>query len=216
MPTQITCGQCSKPMMVRENMVGHRVRCPHCGNILMVEAPPGGTVGAPAAAQEGPIAPVSTAPPQIGASAAPQIGAPQTIGEMAASPPTPVLPPENLPIPTSPPPPPTGWPPAGWSPDRGAVPSFGAPVGYVPVPAAQTSGLAIASLVLGVVSFLSCGIAFPALILALIFGHMARSRVASSNGALEGSGMALAGLILAYITLAEILLFIVVGIASAR
>jgi hypothetical protein len=59
-----------------------------------------------------------------------------------------------------------------------------------PVP---TSGLAVASLICGVFSFLL----LPALP-AIVCGHLARARIRTSKGRLEGAGMALAGLILGY------------------
>ena len=53
----------------------------------------------------------------------------------------------------------------------------------------ETSGLAIASLIMALI-----GLAIPA----VICGHMARSRIRKSAGALTGSGMAMAGLVLGY------------------
>jgi hypothetical protein len=64
--------------------------------------------------------------------------------------------------------------------------------------ARHTSGLAIISLVLGIVSFL---IPFIASIPAIICGHLARFRVRKSEGRLEGKGMALAGLACGYASL---------------
>jgi type II secretory pathway pseudopilin PulG len=57
----------------------------------------------------------------------------------------------------------------------------------------QTSGKAVASLVLGVFFFL-----LPASILAIIFGHLSYAEIKRSAGRLTGKGMALAGLILGY------------------
>ena len=69
----------------------------------------------------------------------------------------------------------------------------GAP-GIEPV-ATQTSGLAIWSLVLGVLSFvLSIFTAIPA----VICGHLSLGRIRQSRGALTGRGMAIAGLIIGY------------------
>jgi Domain of unknown function (DUF4190) len=68
----------------------------------------------------------------------------------------------------------------------------------------KTSGLAITSLVLGIlglVLLLGCvGLLFA--IPAVICGHMAHSRIKRSSGALSGGGMALAGLITGYISIA--------------
>jgi hypothetical protein len=62
---------------------------------------------------------------------------------------------------------------------------------------AQTNGLAVASLVCGIASFVLFGplSGIPAIIL----GHMARSRISQTGE--QGSGLALAGLILGYVQL---------------
>ena len=62
----------------------------------------------------------------------------------------------------------------------------------------RTDGLAIASLILGIVSvvcFLLC-LGIVAGPVAAIMGFVSRQRIASSGGMLGGGGMALAGLIL--------------------
>src|SRR5216117_1554438 len=66
-----------------------------------------------------------------------------------------------------------------------------------PVP--RTAPAAIWSLVLAVLSF-TCGWLFTA-IPAVICGHIARSKIRKSSGALGGKGVATAGLILGYIAL---------------
>ncbi len=55
------------------------------------------------------------------------------------------------------------------------------------------SGMAITSLILGIV-----GVS----LLAVVFGHIARSQIAKSGGFLTGDGMAMAGLILGYLGMA--------------
>ncbi|QOP42013.1 DUF4190 domain-containing protein [Sulfurimonas marina] len=60
----------------------------------------------------------------------------------------------------------------------------------------QTSGMAIASMILGIV-----GLFFFGSLLAVIFGHIARSKIKHSNGTLSGDGLALTGLITGYIGL---------------
>jgi hypothetical protein len=91
----------------------------------------------------------------------------------------------------------------------GPVPVF---VQSIPpqMPAPQTAGLAIASLILGIL-----GIIIPiiASLGAIICGHIARSEIRRSNGRLEGAGMALAGLIMGYLLFAVVPLAIVAGIA---
>lgn len=69
-----------------------------------------------------------------------------------------------------------------------------------------TNGLAIASLVLGVIGWI---VILVGPLLAIIFGHIARSQIKHTGQ--KGSGLALAGLILGYIQL----FIISVGIISA-
>jgi len=61
-----------------------------------------------------------------------------------------------------------------------------------PVPIVKTSGLAIASLVLGILSFFCLG--FLTGIPALILGIIALSKIGKSTGTLKGQGIAVAGL----------------------
>jgi Domain of unknown function (DUF4190) len=93
----------------------------------------------------------------------------------------------------SPPPPPP--PPGG-----GYVPP--PPSGYAPMPAAyaapRTDGLAIASLVIGILSIV-CTVACLGIVLgptAAIMGFISRQRVASSGGVLGGGTLAVIGLVL--------------------
>lgn len=72
----------------------------------------------------------------------------------------------------------------------------------------RTSGLAVTSLVCGLLGFV---LLFPSL-LAVIFGHVARGAIARSGGSLKGGGMALAGLIMGYVMMA---LIPVIGILAA-
>jgi hypothetical protein len=67
---------------------------------------------------------------------------------------------------------------------------------YAPAP--QTNGLAIASLVCGIVGLCS-GIAGIA---AVICGHIALSQIKQSNGMQQGRGLAIAGLVTGYIGIA--------------
>ena len=77
----------------------------------------------------------------------------------------------------------------------------------------KTSGLAIGSLVLGILSLICFSIltAIPAVIL----GHIASSRIKRSLGTLAGSGLALAGLITGYLSIALALLAIPLLLAIA-
>jgi hypothetical protein len=81
-----------------------------------------------------------------------------------------------------------------------SVPPPVVPVGY-----SQTSGLAVASLVLGVLFMFTI-----TAVLAVIFGHVALRKIKRSDGALTGRGLAIAGLTLGYFWIA----IIVIAIAS--
>ncbi|MCJ7756095.1 MAG: DUF4190 domain-containing protein [Thermoanaerobaculales bacterium] len=58
----------------------------------------------------------------------------------------------------------------------------------------KTSGLAIASLILGILFLYGIGS-----ILALVFGYRARNDIDNSTGSLQGRGMATAGIVLGWI-----------------
>jgi len=75
-------------------------------------------------------------------------------------------------------------------------PYYSQPYGQQP----QTDGKATASLILGILSIL-CFSIFAG-IPAVILGHMSRSNINKSMGRLTGAGMALAGLILGYVSIA--------------
>ena len=74
------------------------------------------------------------------------------------------------------------------------------PTPAVPQTVPRTPATAIWSLILAVLSF-TCGWLFTA-IPAVICGHVARAKIRKSGGALDGKGIATAGLILGYIALA--------------
>jgi hypothetical protein len=69
----------------------------------------------------------------------------------------------------------------------------------------KTSGWAVASLVLGILSFLC--LPFIAAIVAIVFGAIARSGIKRSGSGTGGSGLATAGIILGVINLAILLVF---------
>jgi len=73
-----------------------------------------------------------------------------------------------------------------------------------PVPVVKNSGLAIWSLVLGVLGLMFLLVCIGPLfaIPAVICGHIAYGRIKRSSGALTGEGLALAGLITGYISIA--------------
>lgn len=70
----------------------------------------------------------------------------------------------------------------------------------------ETSGMAVASLV--------CGILFlflPAAIAAIVLGHLAQSDIKKSRGRKSGGGMALTGLVLGYIGVAAIPMILIIA-----
>jgi len=77
----------------------------------------------------------------------------------------------------------------------------------------KTSGLAIWSLVLGILS-LTCFSILSA-IPGVICGHKALSRISRANGSLSGKGMAIAGLVTGYIGIAWAIFFIPLMMAIA-
>ena len=87
--------------------------------------------------------------------------------------------------------------------------------GGVHVSAGETSGKAIASLVLGIGGF----VIFPFVlsILAIVFGHQAKREIAKRPG-LGGAGLATAGIVLGWIGVALVVLavlFIVLVVAAS-
>lgn len=81
--------------------------------------------------------------------------------------------------------------------------------------ATPTSGLAIASLVCGILSLTTC-LLLPG-IPAVICGHMALSNIKDSHSTISGRGMAIAGLVMGYVSIALLLffiLFIIIGVVS--
>jgi type IV pilus assembly protein PilA len=70
----------------------------------------------------------------------------------------------------------------------------------------ETSGLAIGSLVCGILFFF-----FPTAIAAIAMGHISRAEIRRSGGRKTGDGMALAGLILGYIGVAIIPLILIIA-----
>lgn len=104
-----------------------------------------------------------------------------------------------------------------WSGGQGAppgavwtTPAAGQPAGAGLAPAVQqTNGLAIASLVLGIVWVYWIGS-----ILAVIFGHVAMRQFRNEPGRYTGRGMAVAGLVLGYIGVGILGLFLLIGITA--
>jgi hypothetical protein len=99
-------------------------------------------------------------------------------------------------------------------------PQCGAAIGLIDAPKTGamsdpvlpiTSRLSIASLTLGILGIFLSFLVIP-WVLAIIFGHRARGKIRRSNGALKGSGLALAGLVLGYATLPLVWAFGVIAV----
>jgi Domain of unknown function (DUF4190) len=103
-------------------------------------------------------------------------------------------------------PPPAYGPPSGYAPP----PAYGgAGYGYTPyAPSRGTNGLAIASLVLGILWLEWIGA-----ILAVIFGHIALGQIKQRQQG--GRGLAIAGITLGWIWIAVLLVVIVVAVTSS-
>jgi type IV pilus assembly protein PilA len=91
---------------------------------------------------------------------------------------------------------------AQYPPQSQPYPGQGQPYGQQP----PTDGKATASLVLGILSLVCFGIL--AGIPAIILGHVSRGNIKRSMGRLSGSGMALAGLIMGYVSICITLLIV--------
>jgi hypothetical protein len=87
----------------------------------------------------------------------------------------------------------------------------------LPAAPPKTSGLAVASLVLGVTNVVllscCCGTGFIPAVLAIVFGHVAQYQIKRSAGRLEGSSLAIAGLACGYIGLVIQVLTIIATMA---
>jgi hypothetical protein len=98
-----------------------------------------------------------------------------------------------------------------YQPPAGAVPPpYGQPYGYgYPyAPPQRTNGMAIASMVLGILWLYWIGS-----ILALVFGYIAKNQIRERGEA--GGGMATAGIVLGWIGVGFIGLALMVGIATS-
>jgi hypothetical protein len=79
---------------------------------------------------------------------------------------------------------------------------------YEPRAPLTTNGLAIASMVLGIVWLYGVGS-----ILALVFGYIAKNQVDLSGGRQAGRGMAIAGIVLGWVGVGVVIL-VSIGLAS--
>ena len=121
------------------------------------------------------------------------------------------LPPPGAPMAPPPPPPPAYPTPPPAYPAPPAQPYAGYPA-HSPKP--KTNGLAIASMVLGILSVVFfCAWFFPVMpILAVVFGHIALNQIRKQGTA--GRGFAIAGLVTGYIGLAITVVMIILMIVG--
>lgn len=89
------------------------------------------------------------------------------------------------------------------SPAQFTTPPLSAPV--APIGPAKTSGMAIASLVCGIVNV------FPVSIVAIVLGHISLSQIRKSAGQLKGQGLAIAGLVLGYLGIVAIPFILIIA-----
>jgi hypothetical protein len=68
----------------------------------------------------------------------------------------------------------------------------------------QTNGLAIASLILGIVWITGFGS-----LIAIVFGYIAKRQIAQSEGRQSGQGLAIAGIVLGVVGLVAVVLWVV-------
>ena len=155
-----------------------------------------------------------TPPPE---GAAPAVGAESGAGAEAQSP-------SSVPTPSVPPLPryaayPSPSPYPGPGPGPGPSPYAGGPSPYagMGVPGAhyaqrQNNGLAVASLVCACAGVIPIFVGIPC-ILGIIFGFVARSQIRRSNGTQQGSGLALAGIIVGFSLIALFIVLISLAVA---
>jgi type II secretory pathway pseudopilin PulG len=100
------------------------------------------------------------------------------------------------------------------SPSAAPAPWLNVPPGAAYVAQQETDGKAIASLILGILAI------FPfwlfAGIPAIILGHLSRATIGKSNGQKRGGGMAVAGLIMGYLSLGLTLIIFAIAIPNLR
>ena len=114
-----------------------------------------------------------------------------------------------------PPPPPSsypgqwGAPPSPYGPAPAPYGGYGSPYGGW-APPARTNGMAIASLVVGILWLYWLGS-----ILALVFGYIAKGQIDRSHGTQTGRGMAIAGIVLGWVGVGFLVLFILLAIVGS-
>ncbi len=109
----------------------------------------------------------------------------------------------------------TGYGQTGYGQTGYGAPGYSQPYpggGFSPYPAApKNNGLAIASLVCSILG-LCCGVGG---VLGIIFGFVARGQIKRSGGAQQGSGLALAGIIVGFVVIALAAVGLLVVLSSS-
>ncbi len=213
---RFNCSSCGKLVQVSDEYAGKEGQCPHCQTLM--EVPQASAVDAAAPSASSPPAPAVEPEPwyyavggqRQGPVSAPALAAQIQAGQLPATvqiwrggmdnwvPANTVAEFRQVAAPSAP----------------GAVPLAGQVV-QAGTPAVQwqgeprNCGQAIAALVLGLIPC-TC---VPSL-LAIIFGHIALSKIDQSGGELKGRGMAIAGLVLGYLFTAANIIYGIVTAAS--
>jgi uncharacterized membrane protein len=175
----VTCQECGRALNA-----GARF-CPMCGTAvpdIATDAP------FPFVAPPPPPALAPPPPPPLAPYAPPPAPPPPPLAPYA---PPPAPPGTNAPPPASPSPIAQGYPPPAYG--------YARPT--------KTNGLAIASMVLGILWIYWIGS-----ILALVFGYVAKGQIDRSGGAQTGRGMAVAGIVLGWVGIG----LLVIAIVAAR
>jgi hypothetical protein len=94
-----------------------------------------------------------------------------------------------------------GFPPPNPAVPFAPPPPLGAHTGLPVRQSAPASGLAVTSLISGIVALMLCGLGGIGTLAAIITGHLSLSRIKRSGGMVGGRGMALAGVILGYVSI---------------
>lgn len=102
----------------------------------------------------------------------------------------------------------TSLPPPTWRPGPNPWPAPAYPYGPT-VPPPSTNGMAIASLILGLLWLWGLGA-----VLALIFGVIAKNQIDRSNGREGGRGLAIAGIVLGSIGIASMIIVTIAVVAA--
>jgi hypothetical protein len=181
--------------------------CVRCGVDLAAPPPQPGAPGPPPAPPAGPGQPAPANPWGAPPPPAGQWGA----QDQPPPPPPPGSPPQQSASNPYAPPAPYGPPGAYAPPGAGQYGQYPAPYPPSGFHAPSTNGLAIASLVLGLVGWVPCGVGS---ILAVVFGFVARTQIRNSQGRQGGEGLAVAGIVLGFLAIALWIALFVIGTIS--